>query len=315
MDATPRVSVITPCLNSVRTIEAAIRSVLDQNYPNLEYLVVDGGSTDGTVEVIRRYADRLAGWESERDRGQSHAINKGFARATGEIVAWLNADDRYLPGAIRRAVRALSGDPSAAFVYGNARVITPHGVTLSKPGPMTLPRMMAHLHRRHIPQPTVFLRNRSLKEAGPIDESLHLSMDLDLWTRLLMRGRALYLPGPPLAEIRFDRSVKTAARLFEGGQELLAVSRRAPFGSRLAGYALLRLALGEGIERRRWGSAAILLLRALSLRPDLAFWGVEKLCSAGPLRSTLPSPFRRAHRSEPKAGPGAHGLSPERAAH
>ena len=103
----PKLTVITPSFNQGRFIERTIRSVLDQGYPNLEYVIVDGGSTDESIEVIRRYEDRLAWWVSEPDEGQSHAINKGLERTSGDIVAYLNSDDYYLPGAFERAVAAL----------------------------------------------------------------------------------------------------------------------------------------------------------------------------------------------------------------
>src|SRR5438105_4503434 len=115
----PRISVVTPSYNQGRFLEQCIKSVLDQGYPNLEYIIIDGGSTDESVAVIRKYQDRLASWVSERDAGQTDAINKGFRRATGEVVAWMNADDFYLPGAFARIAQAYQQSPQASFYFGN----------------------------------------------------------------------------------------------------------------------------------------------------------------------------------------------------
>src|SRR5512139_1414374 len=128
----PLVSIITPSYNQARFLETTIRSVLDQDYPNLEYLIVDGGSTDGSREIIQRYSDRLAWWVSERDQGQTDAINKGFARARGEILAWLNSDDTYLPGAIQGAVDFLQDHPGVGMVYGDANLIDEQSNVIGK---------------------------------------------------------------------------------------------------------------------------------------------------------------------------------------
>ena len=117
MEQYPLVSIVTPCFNSVEFIERTIRSVLDQDYPRLEYIVMDGGSTDGTVAILEQYRDRLT-FVSARDGGAADAINRGFARASGSIFAWLNADDKYVAGAVSAAVSALASAPEAAAVYG-----------------------------------------------------------------------------------------------------------------------------------------------------------------------------------------------------
>ena len=131
-NALPKVSIVTPSFNQASFLEQTLRSVLEQDYPNLEYIVIDGGSTDGSVEIINKYADQLAYWQSQPDQGQTDAINQGFAHATGEILAWLNSDDLLLPGAVSAAVRALEEHPEAAMVYGDALLINAQGKTIGK---------------------------------------------------------------------------------------------------------------------------------------------------------------------------------------
>src|SRR5689334_11566829 len=126
IDNHPLVSIITPSLNQAAFIESAIDSVLTQDYPKIEYIVIDGGSTDGTLDILRRYGDRVR-WLSEPDAGQSDAIDKGVRLTHGEILAWLNADDAYLPGAVSLAVAAFAEDPARALVYGDAQDIDIHG--------------------------------------------------------------------------------------------------------------------------------------------------------------------------------------------
>ncbi|HSF82396.1 MAG TPA: glycosyltransferase family 2 protein [Anaerolineales bacterium] len=180
----PLVSIITPSFNQARFLEETIQSVLTQGYPRIEYLIVDGGSTDGSLEIIQRYADRLGWWVSERDQGQTDALNKGFARARGEILAWLNSDDSYLPQAISEAVAYLQAHPEAGMVYGDANLVDQHGQVIGQ-----FPARQTDYRRLrtgfvHIPQQAAFFRADLWRQVGPLDPSFYFAMDYDLWVRL-----------------------------------------------------------------------------------------------------------------------------------
>ena len=189
----PRVSIVTPSYQQAQYLEQTICSVLEQGYPELEYWVMDGGSQDGSLAIIEKYASRLAGWVSERDSGQAEAINKGFARATGEIVAWVNSDDYYLPGAIQAAVAALEQHPEAAMVYGDVVSINGAGETINIQTfrPLSLDNLMQF---SIIGQPSVFMRRSALQKAGFLDLSYHFMLDHHLWLRVAQHGALVYQP-------------------------------------------------------------------------------------------------------------------------
>ncbi len=191
-----RMSIVTPSFNQGQYLEETIRSVLLQGYSNLEYFVIDGGSTDSSVDIIRRYERWLTGWVSEPDRGQSHAINKGFARATGEILGWLNSDDIYLLGALSAVADEWGRQPQASLIYGQAAYMD-HDSVLSGEV-LSLPYDYQRLLREtnFIPQPSAFFRARDFAALGGLDEALHFCMDYDLWLRLHDRGQAIYLARP-----------------------------------------------------------------------------------------------------------------------
>jgi len=183
MSGLPLVSIVTPSYNQAVYLESTIRSVLDQDYTPLEYLIVDGGSTDGSLEIIQKYASRLAWWVSEKDSGQAEAINKGLQRASGEIVAWLNSDDLYLPGAIQGAVQAFQGDPYLGMVYGDAITMDQEGQQLNRLifKDWGLKDLIGF---RIICQPAVFMRKSVLEKAGYLDPSYHFMLDHLLWIKI-----------------------------------------------------------------------------------------------------------------------------------
>lgn len=213
----PKVSIVTPSFNQATFLEKTILSVIGQDYPNLEYFVVDGGSTDGSLEIIQKYSNQIQWWVSEKDSGQAEAINKGFSHASGEIIAWVNSDDFYLPGAITQAVQALGENPSAAFVFGEVQVLNENGETINilKYGDWGLKELMSfHI----IGQPAVFMRREALLRAGMLDTQYHFLLDHQLWLRLASAAEIRYVP-QLWAGAHYHAGSKNAARGVEFGRE------------------------------------------------------------------------------------------------
>ena len=209
MASLPRVSIVTPSFNQAAFLEETIQSVLGQDYPDLEYMVIDGGSTDGSLEIIEKYAERLAYWVSEKDNGQADAINKGLARTSGEIVAWLNSDDTYLPGAIQAAVAALQACPECGLVYGDVLAVDGQGKpqNLIRYGDWGLDGL---LQFRIIGQPAVFMRRSILAQAGELDTRFDYLLDHHLWLRIAKLAPIQYVP-QTWATARFHEASKNVA--------------------------------------------------------------------------------------------------------
>ena len=219
------VSIVTPSFNQAPYLEDTIRSVLEQDYPNLEYIIVDGGSTDGSVDIIRRYVDRLAWWVSEADKGQTDALNKGFARARGEILAWLNSDDTYQPGAVAEAAAFLQSRPEVGLVYGDANFIDENGKLIGRfPAAQTDYRRLRRGYV-HIPQQAAFFRAELWRKVAPLDPSFYFAMDYDLWVRLAALAPIQYVPRT-WANFRLHTQGKTIAADERCWPEMLRVHYR-----------------------------------------------------------------------------------------
>lgn len=289
----PLVSVVTPSFQQGQFLEDTIRSVLGQDYPHIEYLIVDGGSTDGSLEIIARYAARLAWWTSESDRGQAEAIAKGMARARGEIVAWLNSDDMYAPGAVGAAVRALEAHPQAGLAYGRAVSVDAQGRPMNDLafGEWGVEEL-ATFHM--LAQPAVFVRREAWDRAGGLDTSYHLLLDHHLWLRIAARYPMAAAPGAPpdvWAFARHHPGAKNVALAEKFGQEafrilawmqtdplLAPVYARQP---RKIRAAVLRFSARYLLEGGKAWQSLSSYLRALFTHPSTALVEWHRLVFAG----------------------------------
>ena len=184
----PRISVITPSLNQASFLEESVRSVLLQGYPDLEYIVIDGGSVDGSVEILRKYDDHIAYWESKPDRGHNHAINKGFAQATGDILCWLSSDDFFLPHTLHFVAEFFRERKEAHALVGDCLVVREDGSEYLHEGRFTSWIDLAEFWTGYsMPQPAIFWRRVVFEAVGLLDESLPLTSDFDYWFRIARR--------------------------------------------------------------------------------------------------------------------------------
>jgi len=184
MNEWPKISIVTPSYNQEAFIERTIQSVLNQNYPNLEYIIIDGGSTDGSVEIIKKYSDKLAYWVSEKDRGQTHAINKGFHRATGDIVAWLNSDDEYCHGALETVSKTFMANKNVDFVFGNRITVDKNGRVLRKERHTRFTFSALVIYGMIVSQPAAFWKRELLEKYGYLDETMRFCMDYEFFCRI-----------------------------------------------------------------------------------------------------------------------------------
>jgi glycosyltransferase involved in cell wall biosynthesis len=217
--------VITPSYQQGPYLEQCIRSVLDQGYPNLEYIVVDGGSTDGSVDIIRKYAGQLAYWVSEGDAGQADAINKGFARATGEIMGWLNSDDLLLPRALERIARVFMAEPRTHVVCGHRKVVDENGDLRSDfYGEMPVPYVLRRASV--IAQETCYWRRVVYERIGRLDPQFRFALDYEYWQHMLAAGYRFRLIHRFLGGFRLHPESKTSTLDDVRKGEMSAIFRR-----------------------------------------------------------------------------------------
>ena len=259
------VSIITPSFNQASYLEQTLRSVLDQDYARVEYIVIDGASADGSVEIIKKYVGTLESgsllpdnrqqavgfhvidyWLSEKDSGQAEAINKGLARASGEIIAWLNSDDYYLPGAISAVVKVFEENPGVVMVYGDMRAVDKNGRTINtlKYGQLTLEDLLCF---QIIGQPSVFFRREVYEKIGGLDTTFHFLLDHHFWIRIAQKGKILHVP-QMWAAARYHAEAKNRAKAAEFGREAFRVLDWAKSQPGLAGTV-------SSVERRARASA------------------------------------------------------------
>jgi glycosyltransferase involved in cell wall biosynthesis len=219
----PLVSIVTPSFNQAEFIEQTIESVRDQDYPNIQHIVIDGGSSDGTIEILKRHPQLE--WLSEPDEGQSEAINKGFKRAKGEIIGWLNADDVYYPGAIREAVEYLESHPEAALVYGDFIEVEVDGRERApvRTVAFDLNRMLNQGNL--IPQPSTLFRRVVLDRVGYLNPEYHYAMDYDYWIRIAKCGLRLDHVDRCWSGFRLHRTSKTVSQSSKAWREHRRIAR------------------------------------------------------------------------------------------
>jgi glycosyltransferase involved in cell wall biosynthesis len=266
----PRVSIIMPSYNQGEFIEESIRSVLLQGYHDLEYIIIDGGSTDESIEIIRRYEPWLAYWVQEPDRGQSHAINKGFERATGSIINWLNSDDLLYPGALRAIVLGFAENPNTGMIYGTGAKINAQGDTVVK-----------EIHYRpHDPhllktrycmlQQSAFMRRSTLLDVGLLDESIEYFMDWELSLRL-SRRQLIYAIPEPIGMFRIQPAAKTQVSGWDRMQEIAQIARKYNGWTDRNFIVFWPLSLWKRFEQRTGWRVFSLLYKVTSLFFDLIY--------------------------------------------
>lgn len=307
------VSIITPSFNQAAYLEQTMRSVLEQDYARIEYLVVDGASTDNSVDIIKKYESKLAWWVSEKDSGQADAINKGFARATGEVIAWLNSDDYYLAGTIDAAVKIFEEHLDVVLVYGNMLAVDEDGKTFNTLNykQLTLEDLLCF---QIIGQPAVFMRRSALQSAGGLDPTFHFMLDHHLWIRIAQQGKIFHVD-QTWSAARYHAEAKNIAQAAEFGRDAFRILDAAAQDENLAPIlakvnrraraSAYRVDARYLLDGGRPASALSAWMRALFIHPPTALARMNIFISAilnlfglGKLRSAILGKRKARHQSQ-----------------
>ena len=246
----PKISVITPSFNQAYYLETTMKSVLDQGYPNLEYIVMDGGSTDGSRGILERYSDRLAYWVSEPDGGQTEALARGFGLATGEIMGWLCSDDLLEPNALFEVARTFVENPGWQVVYGDGQWIDAEGRPLREQKEIGFDRFVFMYDYNYLPQPSTFWRRGLYERVGGLDPSFDLAMDADLWARFAEHADIHHVPRPWSRMRRYPEQKNSKLRDESNVEDARIRARYLPDESTLTRRSKRVLAKGLRVARR-----------------------------------------------------------------
>lgn len=273
----PKISIVTPSYNQGQFLEETILSVLNQDYPNVEYIIIDGGSTDNSVDIIKKYEDRLAYWVSERDNGMTDALNKGFRKASGEILNWINSDDYFLPGAFSAAAKAFNeGDSKLGFIYGSCRNILSDGTVFDIRKPLNFDAGILRYGRNLFAQPASFFHRRVVEKIGLLNEKLPYAMDYEFWVRAYDAGFKFKNTAVPLAAFRFHGESKTVGGRSKQTEEYEQVMLESVLHLKRTRFNLailrgivkiyrLKNAIWRGFEQKQWNFNSIARARKQGL--------------------------------------------------
>jgi len=296
----PKFTIITPSFNQAQYLEATIRSVLEQDYPNLEWMIVDGGSTDGSADIIRKYEKHLAWWVSEKDKGQTDALNKGLRRATGDLFGFLNSDDLYTPGTLRAVGEAFAADPSLTMLLGRCQYIAADGSPMSECAYAGDLRFEDFVADNLVPQPSLFLRMDVCRAVGEFDNTYQHAFDHDYWLRAMLLGHRIRGMDRLLSLYRLHESSKTVTMRYKQDLDMIAAHRKAmrslPAGDpmrRVIRRNSARFCRRVAIEHYAWTRnprvALVFFRRMLALDPRVCDLHMLKVAIKAMLRIPAPA--------------------------